>query len=67
MVREVKKKSANFTTKIEVPKTSVKRRKIYPIIPGWSKYESDKFCPYKQQYASWGIRPINGNKINLNN
>ena len=48
MVREVIKKSANFTTKIEVPKISVKKRKIYPIIPGWSKYESDKFCPYKQ-------------------
>lgn len=34
MVSEVIKKSANFTTNIDVPKMSVKKRKIYPIIPG---------------------------------
>jgi hypothetical protein len=36
MVIEVIKKLVNFTTKIEVPKISVKKRKRYPIIPGWS-------------------------------
>ena len=47
MVREVIKKSVNFNTKIEVPKISVKKRSMKPIIPGWSKYDNDKFWPYK--------------------
>ncbi len=33
-VKKVTHKSANFTTKTEVPKISVKKRKRYPIIPG---------------------------------
>ena len=37
MVNEVTTKSANFKVKIDCPKTSVNKRKIYPIIPGWSK------------------------------